>query len=224
MPISFDPAKRLFRLDTKTSTYAFFVYRENYLVHLYYGAKVPDSDLEYLMYRGKFDSLSPWNTKVDDPDFSADITPFEYPTNGAGDMRIAALSVRNGDGNAVTDVRYVSHKITPGKPALEGLPATFADDSQARDPGGGGSGPGHRGEGVPALYRIRGLRRDHPQRAGGKRRQRACHPGAGLRRLPGPAHHGLGHGPRLRPVGQREHHRAPPPCSTASRASSPSGA
>ena len=131
MPISFDPAKRLFRLDTKTSTYAFFVYRENYLVHLYYGAKIPDSDLEYLMYRGKFDSLSPWNTKVDDPDFSADITPFEYPTNGAGDMRIAALSVRNGDGNAVTDVRYVSHKITPGKPALEGLPATFADDSQA---------------------------------------------------------------------------------------------
>ena len=52
MPISFDPAKRLFRLDTKTSTYAFFVYRENYLVHLYYGAKIPDSDLEYLMYRG----------------------------------------------------------------------------------------------------------------------------------------------------------------------------
>ena len=93
MPISFDPAKRLFRLDTKTSTYAFFVYRENYLVHLYYGAKIPDSDLEYLMYRGKFDSLSPWNTKVDDPDFSADITPFEYPTNGAGDMRISALAV-----------------------------------------------------------------------------------------------------------------------------------
>ena len=147
---------------------------------------------------------------MDDPDFSADITPFEYPTNGAGDMRIAALSVRNGDGNAVTDVRYVSHKITPGKPALEGLPATFADDSQAETLEVEAVDP-VTGVKVFLLYTVfADYGRDHPQRAGGKRRQRACHPGAGLQRLPGPAHHGLGHGPRLRPVGQREHHRAPP--------------
>ena len=34
MPITYDSQKRIFKLDTKTSTYALLVYRENYLVHL----------------------------------------------------------------------------------------------------------------------------------------------------------------------------------------------
>ena len=59
MPITYDSQKRIFKLDTKTSTYALLVYRENYLVHLYYGAKLPDDNLASLMYRGRFDSLSP---------------------------------------------------------------------------------------------------------------------------------------------------------------------
>ena len=36
MPITYDPQHRLFKLDTNLSTYAFMVYEENYLVHLYY--------------------------------------------------------------------------------------------------------------------------------------------------------------------------------------------
>ncbi len=132
MPITFDQQHHVFKLDTSVSTYAFMVYQENYLVHLYYGAKLPDTDLSYLMYRGKFDSLSPYNPKVEDLFFSPDIQPFEYPTNGAGDFRISALSVRGGSGDAVTDIRYVSHKIYDGKPSLPGLPATFAQEGQAQ--------------------------------------------------------------------------------------------
>ena len=131
MAITYLPEKQLFRLDTKTSTYAFTVYKEGYLVHLYYGAKVPDTDLSYLMFRGWFDELSPRNPKVGERFFSTDIAPLEYSTNGAGDMRISALSVRGGAGDSVTDLRYVSHKITKGKPQLPGLPATYDDGSQA---------------------------------------------------------------------------------------------
>ena len=93
MAITFDQQHRVFKLDTSLSTYAFMVYRENYLVHLYYGAKIPDTDLSYLMGRSRFASFSPSNAKVDDPLFSVDIQPMEYPTNGAGDYRISALSV-----------------------------------------------------------------------------------------------------------------------------------
>lgn len=132
MPITYDQQHRVFKLDTSLSTYAFMVYQENYLVHLYYGAKIPDTDLSYLMYRGRFPSFSPYNTKVDDLLFSPDINPMEYPTNGAGDFRLAALSVRNSNGDSVTDVRYVSHKIYDGKPALPGLPATFDRDGAAQ--------------------------------------------------------------------------------------------
>jgi alpha-galactosidase len=132
MPISFDPQRKIFKLDTKTSTYAILVFEENYLVHLYYGKKIPDNNLKSMMYRGQFDSLSPYNPKVSDLRFSPDINPLEYSCNGAGDFRISAFSVRNKDGNTVTDLRYVSHRIFGGKPALPGLPATFAKEDEAQ--------------------------------------------------------------------------------------------
>ncbi len=131
MPISFNEKTKIFKLDSKTSTYALLVYDQGYLVHLYYGPRLPDTNLKHLMYRGWFDSLSPYAHGVEDPLFSADITPLEYPGNGAGDFRVSALSVRGKDGNTVTDVRYVSHKITKGKPPLPGLPATFAKEDEA---------------------------------------------------------------------------------------------
>ena len=131
MPIHFDESKKIFKLDTKSSTYAFLVYDGGFLVHLYYGAKLPDNNLKHLMYRGWFDSFSPYADGVDDLRFAADVNPLEYPANGAGDFRISACTVRGKDGNTVTDLRYVSHKITKGKPKLPGLPATFATENEA---------------------------------------------------------------------------------------------
>ena len=64
MSIQFDPKTNIFKLDTDVSTYAFMAYEQGYLVHLYYGPKVPDEDLSHLMYRGWYDSLSPRNPKV----------------------------------------------------------------------------------------------------------------------------------------------------------------
>lgn len=132
MPIFYDPQTKLFRLDTKTSSYAFMVYEENYLVHLYYGPRVTDQDLRPLMYRGWYDSLSPRNPQVSDPRFTLDVIPQECPGTSTGDFRISAAEARNAAGNTVTDLRYVGHSITPGKPALPGLPATFAQEGQAQ--------------------------------------------------------------------------------------------
>lgn len=132
MPIFYDPQTKLFRLDTKTSSYAFMVYEQNYLVHLYYGPKIPDTDLQPLMYRGWYDSLSPRNPQVSDPRFTLDVIPQECPGTSTGDFRISAAEARNAAGNTVTDLRYVGHSITPGKPALPGLPATFAQEGQAQ--------------------------------------------------------------------------------------------
>ena len=40
--------------------------------------------------------------------------------------------MRGANGSSVTDIRYRSHRIYPGKPKLEGLPATYTnDDSEA---------------------------------------------------------------------------------------------
>ena len=128
MSIVFDSEKKIFKLDTATSSYIIEIYQENYLVHLYYGAKIPDTNVAALKYRGHFASFSPYNINVTDDRFTVDMAPMEYPCEGTGDFRISALSVKNADGNTSTDVRYVSHKIYSGKPGIEGLPALYAED------------------------------------------------------------------------------------------------
>ena len=131
MPITFDEGRGIFKLDTEKSTYAMMVGEGGFLIHLYYGARLPDDDLRYLARRGWFDSLSPHPADVGDPLFSPDVCPMEYSANGAGDFRLSALSIRNGDGNTVTDPRYEGHRVIPGKPGLPGLPASFAGEGEA---------------------------------------------------------------------------------------------
>lgn len=132
MPITFDEKRKIFKLDTLDSTYAIGI-REGYLIHLYYGKKIPDDNLLDLPFRGYFATISPKNIHVDDYKFSLDVQPMEYSCNGSGDYRLAALSIKDSMGRTTTDIRYLDHKIYDGKPKLKGLPATYCnDDSEAQ--------------------------------------------------------------------------------------------
>lgn len=132
MPITFDEKRKIFKLDTLDSTYAIGI-REGYLIHLYYGKKIPDDNLLNLPFRGYFATISPKNIHVDDYKFSLDVQPMEYSCNGSGDYRLAALSIKDSMGRTTTDIRYLDHKIYDGKPKLKGLPATYCnDDSEAQ--------------------------------------------------------------------------------------------
>lgn len=132
MPITFDEKRKIFKLDTLDSTYAIGI-REGYLIHLYYGKKIPDDNLLDLPFRGYFATISPKNVHVDDYKFSLDVQPMEYSCNGSGDYRLAALSTKDSMGRTTTDIRYLDHKIYDGKPKLKGLPATYCnDDSEAQ--------------------------------------------------------------------------------------------
>lgn len=84
MAISFDASKKIFKLDTSDTTYAFAIHNAGYLLHLYYGTYLPDNNLLSLLNRGSF------------PSFSPDIAPSEYSCNGTGDFRIPALQ-RSGE-------------------------------------------------------------------------------------------------------------------------------
>lgn len=128
MPIIFDSEKKIFKLDTLNSSYIFEIYQENYLVHLYYGAKIPDYNLKDFSSRRMYASFSASNPHIDEWRFSADVVPFEIGCNGCADMRISSLQIRNADGNASTDMRYKSHKIYKGKPQLKGLPALYENE------------------------------------------------------------------------------------------------
>ena len=123
MAILFDAEKKIFKLDTASSSYVFAVHDSGRLLHLYYGAYLPDCDMRYLLDRGYFVSFTPDAAGYVGTEFSPDTQPSEYSCNGTGDFRISALQIRNADGNIATDIRYVSHRILSEKPALPGMPS-----------------------------------------------------------------------------------------------------
>ena len=127
MPIIYDSKNKTFKLDTATSSYIIEIYDENYILNLYYGAKIPDTYVPDRECVSPNASFSPANPVIGEHGFSPDSAPMEYGTNGAGDFRISALAVRNSNGDSVTDIRYMGHKIYKGKPEIPGQPSTYAN-------------------------------------------------------------------------------------------------
>ncbi len=59
--------------------------------------------------------------------------PYEVPVWGTGWLGTPAVGVQNAHGDRVVKLTYVSHEIYPGKKALCGLPATYAEDDSEAD-------------------------------------------------------------------------------------------
>lgn len=124
--IFYNEKDKAFKLRANNTDYMMKVCEEGYLAHVYYGNKVPDEDLTYLL---RLDE-SPFTPATNDRDRASfmDSLPFEYPCFGLGDYRESAFKIMDADGMSTCDLRYVSHKMYEGKPKLEGLPATFATE------------------------------------------------------------------------------------------------
>lgn len=127
--VTFPEDIKMFKLDAKDTSYVFGVIDEGFLVHGYFGKKIEDGDLTYLLRLEE----NPWVPKTNMRDMGTfmDMTAFEYPCHGRGDYREPCLMVMDDEGMTTTDLRYVSHRTYKGKPALEGLPATFANENEA---------------------------------------------------------------------------------------------
>ncbi|MDO5125623.1 MAG: alpha-galactosidase [Ruminococcus sp.] len=126
MPVIYNDTHKSFKLRAKDTDYMFKVVDDGYLAHVYYGRKVHDEDLEYLL---RLDE-SPFTPSVNVRDKASfmDSLPFEYPCFGIGDYREPAFKILDCNGMSCCDLRYISHRIYKGKPKLEGLPCTFATE------------------------------------------------------------------------------------------------
>ena len=76
MNITYNEKERSFRLDAKDTSYMFKIVDEGYLLHVYYGRKVPDEDLGYLL---RLDE-SPQTPSTNNRERATfmDTYPFEY--------------------------------------------------------------------------------------------------------------------------------------------------
>lgn len=131
--ILFDESKRILKLDTESASYVIGIFDQGHILNLYYGPYLPDHHLWSLARISENNSFNPADPVIPNETFSPDVAPMEYSGNGNGDMRIAALAIRNAQGNSVTDMRYTGHKIYAGKPSLSPLPHTYLNDENEAD-------------------------------------------------------------------------------------------
>ena len=122
-----------FKLDTLGSSYIIKLYKEGYLFHVYYGAKIPDEYFDTSMLKGYYTSVYPENEVFVGDRISPDVIAMEYSGFNVGDYRPESIRIKNASGNVATDLRYRSHTITNGKPKLEGLPSLYVtNDNQTQ--------------------------------------------------------------------------------------------
>lgn len=132
--VTYTESMTVFTLSAKDTTYALAALEDGHLAHIYFGKKIEDDDISYLLKLGE----NPYTTKVNKRDTGTfmDSCLFEYPCHGMGDYRESAIMIMDELGMSSLDLRYKSHKIYKGKPeivqpGLVRLPATFADENEA---------------------------------------------------------------------------------------------
>ena len=123
--------KNLFTLHTRNATYQMKADQWGTLLHLYYGERTDSNDKSYFVQQNDVGfSGNPYEAGQTTRRYSLDTLPQEYICFGTGDYRITAMRVRNPDGSQAAGLRFRSCELLPGKYAIPGLPALYAQEGQ----------------------------------------------------------------------------------------------
>ena len=115
--------KKVFKLDTKNTSYIFSISPHGHPLHIYYGSRLPRADVEAL---GLKNNITLGSTVDYAPGYCLDSELLEYSGIGKGDYRHSPLECTLPDGSFTTDFVYEGHRITKGSYENDcGLP--FAD-------------------------------------------------------------------------------------------------
>ena len=116
---------RVLQLQTAHSSYQIGVDDYGYLLHLWYGKRLPAESLMGSVCRGDIGfSGNPYEAGTD-RGTSPDTLPMEYPGYGCGDFRDAAICLTLPDGSKAADFRFEKYEIVQGAMAIPGLPCAF---------------------------------------------------------------------------------------------------
>ncbi len=133
MGIVFNDTAKTITLHSKNSSYQMKIGNLDYLLHLYYGPSICDTDMSYqIMQYDRGFSGNPYESR-NSRTFSLDAQPQEFSTQQQGDFRTASIEVVNSDGSYSFHGKAVNHKITKGKYSLKSLPATFSTENDTAD-------------------------------------------------------------------------------------------
>ncbi len=133
MAIRYSAEQKTFLLETRHTSYVMKVSGCGDLLHLYYGDRIPDENLDYLicqMDRG----FSPNPDEAgNDRTYSRDFLPQEFSTNGVGDYRTSSIQVVNSDGSQMFAGSFDGYEIQDGKYRLQGMPSLWTPEGERAD-------------------------------------------------------------------------------------------
>ena len=111
---------RVFKLNTRDTSYIFSLTEQGHAEHVYYGKRLPDKDIEALRLKNTIMLGTTIDYQGDKQGYSLDTLPLEYSGIGKGDFRHSPMELIMPDGSFVTDFVYAGHTVTD---------AAFAPDS-----------------------------------------------------------------------------------------------
>ena len=132
MGIIFNEDTKEFHLYNDNVSYLMKVLRNGQMGQLYFGKRVPHRDSYDYLIENRYRPVSAY-VFDDEYSFTLEHLKQEYPSYGTTDFRMPALEIWQPNGSRITDFQYVSHKISKGKPALKGLPATYTESEDEAD-------------------------------------------------------------------------------------------
>ena len=133
MGIIFNETTKTITLHTRHTSYQMKIGNLDYLLHLYYGPSIRDTDMSYqIMQYDRGFSGNPYESR-NERTFSLDAQPQEFSTQQQGDFRTASIEVVNGDGSYSYHGKAVDYKISKGKYQLDTLPCVFATENDTVD-------------------------------------------------------------------------------------------
>ena len=131
MSIIYDEKLKTFHLFNENFSYIMKVLPNGQIGNLYCGRKIsPKKDYSYLLETVSRAMASYVFEK--ETTLSLEHVRQEYGVYGSSDYRFPAVEILQKNGSRISDFRFQSCRIQPGKPKFSGLPATYTeDDSEA---------------------------------------------------------------------------------------------
>lgn len=124
--IYFNEIDKIFTIQTENSTYQIKIDKYNFLSHIYYGNKICEGSMDYLVKDGSIVfSVNP--AESEDRNFSLEILPQEYSSCGIGDYRISSINLTDGNGARVFSPKFVGYEMKNGVKEIDGMPHIYED-------------------------------------------------------------------------------------------------
>lgn len=118
MSIRFDKATSRLILNTKHTQYIIKILHNKYPVHLYYGKKLKNNDIDFVNHLSYF---TPYRD-IENEAVSLNNESLEYPYYGYDEYRTTSVRIKNSNGNSVTHFTYRKHRVFKGRYVIESLP------------------------------------------------------------------------------------------------------